>query len=162
MKYSSSHSSYSGIIIAIVVLVVVAILAVAVSGQGFVPYDPSTIYTNSSPFEGFRNHADYSTYPNNQSIDQEVKYDISNTSPQYPYPVWSVGGIFPQASAVDTKLDAFGGSQSNLSAQCQNTSSGLSNSMGYLCLNQNQLNLLTTRGGNQTGGCSQVGMCGCA
>lgn len=162
MKQSSS----SGVIIAIVVLVIVAILAVAVSGKGFVPYDPRTIYTNSSSFEGFQsqnqNHTSYSTYPDNVAVDQLVSRNITDTPKQYPYPVWSVGGIFPQASATEPKLDAFGGAQGNLSTQCQNTSSGLSNSMGYLCLNQNQLNLMTTRGGNQTGCASQVGSCGCA
>lgn len=157
------HSSSSGVIIAIVVLVIVAILAIAFTGKGFVPYDPNTIFVNSAPFEGFQSNASYSTYPGHVAIDQNVSRNIVQETPkQYPYPVLSVGGIFPQASATEPKLDAFGGSQSGLSAQCQNTSSGLSNSMGYLCLNQNQLNLMTTRGGNQTGCASQIGSCGCA
>jgi hypothetical protein len=156
------HTSSSGFVIAIVVLVVVAILAIAVSGQGFVPYDPSTIYTNRAPFEGFANHVNYSTYPNNASIDQMVTRNINDTPVQYPYPLWSMGGLFPQASANPSKIDAFGGVQGSLSEQCQNASNGLSNSKGYLCLNQSQLNLLTTRGGNQTGCGSQKGpSCGC-
>ena len=38
----------------------------------------------------------------------------------------------------------------DLTEQCMLNSNGMSNSQGYLCLDQQQIKLLTTRGGNQT------------
>ena len=56
---------------------------------------------------------------------------------------------------VDNKLDVFSGTPGNL--DCSPISSNLTNSMGPLCLNKTQINLLKTRGGNARGGDSQIG-----
>ena len=55
----------------------------------------------------------------------------------------------------DNLLDVFGGTPGNL--DCSPISSNLTNSKGPLCLNNNQINLLKTRGGNARGGDSQIG-----
>lgn len=53
-------------------------------------------------------------------------------------------------------IDVFGNAVGNQS--CVKTASGLSNSMGALCLSDEQLYLLQSRGGNSTGRDSQIGM----
>lgn len=53
-------------------------------------------------------------------------------------------------------IDVFGTAVGNQS--CVKTASGLSNSMGALCLSDEQLYLLQSRGGNSTGRDSQIGM----
>ena len=53
-------------------------------------------------------------------------------------------------------IDVFGSAVGNQS--CAKTASGLSNSMGALCLSDDQLYMLQSRGGNSTGRDSQIGM----
>ena len=53
------------------------------------------------------------------------------------------------------KIDIFSGTPGSL--DCGPNSSNLTNSMGGLCLTKTQTNLLKTRGGNATGGESQIG-----
>ena len=53
-------------------------------------------------------------------------------------------------------IDVFGTAVGN--QNCAKTASGLSNSMGALCLSEEQLYMLQSRGGNSTGRDSQIGM----
>jgi len=55
----------------------------------------------------------------------------------------------------DAPIDKFSGTKG--SAACDGISSGLTNSKGGLCLSDSQQQLLRTRGGNATGGDSQIG-----
>lgn len=55
----------------------------------------------------------------------------------------------------DNKLDVFSGTQGRL--DCASISSNLTNSQGPLCLNNAQIGLLKTRGGNASGGDAQIG-----
>ena len=55
----------------------------------------------------------------------------------------------------DNKLDIFSGTQGRL--DCASISSNLTNSQGPLCLNNTQIGLLKTRGGNASGGDAQIG-----
>lgn len=52
-------------------------------------------------------------------------------------------------------IDKFSGTKGSI--DCDIISSGLSNSKGGLCLSDSQQQLLRTRGGNATGGDSQIG-----
>ena len=62
---------------------------------------------------------------------------------------------FEGFNAATGSIDIFGSAVGNQS--CVKTASGLSNSMGALCLSANQLHMLQTRGGNSTGRDSQIG-----
>ena len=55
----------------------------------------------------------------------------------------------------DGPIDRFSGTPGKL--ECDSISSGLTNSRGGLCLDDNQQKLLRTRGGNATGGDFQIG-----
>ena len=64
-------------------------------------------------------------------------------------------GSAPYATAPYASIDPF--SDTPGSASCDKTSSGLSNSKGGLCLSKVQQSMLSTRGGNASGGESQIG-----
>jgi hypothetical protein len=57
---------------------------------------------------------------------------------------------------VNGSIDVFSSAVGN--QKCVKTASGLSNSMGPLCLSDKQLYLLQSRGGNSIGSDSQIGM----
>ena len=58
-------------------------------------------------------------------------------------------GLFGPQS-LQPKIDVYSDATGSLDQQCADKSNGMSNSKGYLCLDQSQLQLLKTRGGNQT------------
>lgn len=62
-------------------------------------------------------------------------------------------GLLSSPYGVDAPIDVF--SQYKGDNKC--TPTAYSNSKGYLCLDEKGLNLLKTRGGNQTTGSSQIG-----
>ena len=55
----------------------------------------------------------------------------------------------------DGKIDIFSGTKGSL--DCDRTSSNLTNSQGGLCLNDTQMKMLRTRGGNSQCGDAQIG-----
>jgi hypothetical protein len=57
---------------------------------------------------------------------------------------------------MSNSIDMFSSAVGSL--KCVKTASGLSNSMGPLCLSDSQIYLLQSRGGNSTGCDSQIGM----
>jgi len=117
------------------------------------PHDKS-IFSKQYPYEGFRN-VSYSTYPKNDPIDQKTQYDI--VPPKQPVqPVWGLRGLYGPPDQ-NTALDIYSTAPGSISEQCWVTSSGYTNSKGYLCMNEEQLKMLTTRGGNQTICQAQIG-----
>ena len=79
--------------------------------------------------------------------------DTTTTATAVDVPV--VQGFTTMTDTVYT-IDKFSSAVGNQS--CVKTSSGLSNSTGALCLSEEQLYLLQSRGGNSTGRDSQIGM----
>ena len=154
-----------GLIIAIIVLIVVVFIAIHMTVRKVMPYSPSGPFVNHSAFEGFYakpinpRMLNYSTYPNNVAIDQKVAHDIVQppmTDTTYQR-IWGFDGLFGSSNANDNNIDTYSGAPGAMTPQCANWSNQMSNSMGYLCLDAKQLQLLTTRGGNQTGNASQIG-----
>jgi len=156
MKFSSKH------LIGIIVLCIVVFFTIIMASRAVAPYSAS-YSLHSSPFEGFTemSSSNYSTYPGGQAIDSTtVQYNVQHTaaSPNAQR-IWGFDGLFGPASTPDNNLDIYSNAPGNLSTQCQNTSSSLTNSMGHLCLDAKQLTMLRTRGGNQTACPSSVGTC---
>ena len=152
MKYSSSSSNIFLIIVAIVVLIAIIMFSVSTTVN---PYDNS-IYEKQYAYEGFSNPIHYSTYPNHLAVDQKVNHNIVPLKCGVQ-PLWGFGGLFGSPNAPDNTLDMYSTAPGSLSEKCQNLSAGYSNSKGYLCLNADQIKMLTTRGGNQTTCSSQIG-----
>ena len=147
----------AGFYIAIVILLVVLALTMSTS-YSVVPYSPNSLYSKFGPVEGYRNirHVNYSTYPDNNAIDMKDRYNIIDTSAdKNAQRVFGFDGLFGSYETSDDHLDIYSTAKSSLS--CASISSELSNSRGYLCLDEKQQNLLKTRGGNQTGCPCQIG-----
>jgi hypothetical protein len=78
-------------------------------------------------------------------IYKRVSTFISETMPDQE-------GLENMSGSIDVFSSAVG------NQNCVKTASGLSNSMGALCLSEEQLYMLQSRGGNSTGRDSQIGM----
>lgn len=97
--------------------------------------------------EGFTAPTDYTTYPANIAMDSENKFEISPSAPANGcHRIFGTNGLACSPVTADNvnPIDTY--SQSGGSLSCQ--SYGMSNSRGFLCLDENQRKLYTTRGGN--------------
>ena len=141
-----------GYAVLIVVILLVIFFSLS-SAAAFVPYSPSTLFSNQYAYEGF-NVGEYTTFPANTSIDSYTSRDIKDTtSGQACKRVWGFDSLLCDPNSSDASIDPF--SKASSSTTC--ASSGLTNSKGFLCLDENQRKLLSSRGGN-VGGCdSQIG-----
>lgn len=140
-----------GFYIAIVILCIVLAMTLSTS-YSVHPYSPSTLYSNNSPYEGFRGMqpVNYSTYPDNNAIDMKDRFNITSTAPlKTAQSVHGIDGLFGPYETPDNGLDIFSSAKGSLS--CSANSSNMSNSMGPLCLDANQIQLLRTRGANASG-----------
>ena len=149
-----------GFYITIVVLCIVLFMTLSASCYNVVPYSSDSLFLNQSAYEGFHGMkpVNYSTYPNNQAIDMKDRYNIAEPkgdSNKKVQRIWGFDGLFGSAELSDNSLDIYSLAKSDLA--CGNRSSGLSNSRGYLCLDENQTKMLTTRGGNMSSGDAQIG-----
>lgn len=137
------------LLIVMIGLAVVIILSTCLSCKTVVAYNAHPNYTRLDK-EGF-SPLNYGTYPDGDAIDIKDRNLINSTASQpTAQRIKNMKGLFgPQD--LNPKLDSFLDSKGDLTEECMMNSNGMSNSRGYLCLDQNQINLLKTRGGNQTG-----------
>jgi hypothetical protein len=136
------------LLVVMIGLAIVVILSTCLSCRSVVPYTADPNYTRLNT-EGFTS-LNYGTYPNGGAIDIKDRHLIESTaSSPDAQRVKNMTGLYgPQE--LNQQLDSFLDSKGDLTEQCMLTSNGMSNSRGYLCLDQNQINMLKTRGGNQT------------
>lgn len=136
------------LLVVMIGLAIVVILSTCLSCRTVVAYNADPNYTRLDK-EGFT-PLNYGTYPNGGAIDIKDRHLIeSNANAPTAQRVKNMTGLFgPQE--LNQKLDSFLDAKGDLTEQCMLNSNGMSNSRGYLCLDQNQINLLKTRGGNQT------------
>lgn len=138
----------TGLLVIIIALAIVVILSTCLSCRSVVAYSADPNYTKLDK-EGFT-PLHYGTYPNGGAIDIKNRHLINSiASEPTAQPVKNMKGLFGPSS-LQQKLDVYADATGSLDAQCADKSNGMSNSKGYLCLDQSQLQLLTTRGGNQT------------
>jgi|TARA_E500000178_G_C16523019_1_gene530940 hypothetical protein len=136
------------LLIVMIVLAVVIVLSTCLSCRKVIPYNSDSTYTSLDK-EGFT-PLNYATYPNGNAIDIKDRHlidsDAASTSAQR---VKNMNGLFG-SSSLSSKIDTYSDAKGDLTEQCMLNSNGMSNSRGYLCLDETQINLLKTRGGNQT------------
>jgi hypothetical protein len=146
-----------GFFVTLAVLILVMLLTMCNSCTKYVPYSASG--SKGAPFEGFRAHrksVEYTTYPDNVSIDSMnsrsiAQAPVNNTCTK----VFGFGGLQCSPEFNDNNLDIY--SRAKGDQKCLFQSSGMSNSMGPLCLDEKMNSLLQTRGGNQTGSSAVIG-----
>jgi len=150
------------IVVIIIVLVLMIVGALISNSQQYVPANEINTFTKNYPYnvEGFvnseegKNKTEYSTYPDNNVLDSYSRWEI-NSDKKPCYKVNGVNGLAcsptdNSANPKDIYSEAIG------SLNCQ--SYGLTNSKGFLCLNDQQKSLYTTRGGNANGGAGDIGL----
>jgi len=126
----------------IIVLAFVFIIFLSMSSSTYIPYSFSaSSKLPQYPYEWF---SEYTTYPENKSIDSYDSKQISQSSMGNVTKLKGFDGLIVSPNSPETSLDTY--SQSLGDKTCQ--SYGLTNSAGFLCLNPDQIKLLTTRGGN--------------
>jgi hypothetical protein len=149
--------------IAIAVILVLLILAsLFLNTSNYVPANElgafSQLHTYTS--EGFTNGSavptEYTSYPTNQAFDSATKWEISpSASTGACYKVMGTNGLACSPDAVSANpIDIY--SNASGSSTCQ--SYGLTNSRGFLCLDDKQRTLYTSRGGNASGGGGDIGL----
>jgi hypothetical protein len=156
----------NGLICVIVVLAIVIILTAILSSKRVVPYNADGKLSDNL-IEGMTNkdkgqdRVRYASYPSGTMMNVENDHLISDTTDDTTNRVKGLpGGLYGPESKSD-KITTFADAKGSLSSECQNTSSGYTNSTGYLCLDKKQLNMLATRGGNQTCSTCYTGSDGC-
>jgi hypothetical protein len=143
-------------IVIIVVLGLLTLSALMMNAQIYVPANEADVFTKNFPYnESFEGKStEYGTYGNNTTNDSLNQLNITPTANQC-YKVGGVSGLVcsPDSNTSNPK-DIY--SQAKGSVECH--SYGLMNSKGYLCLNEEQKMLYTTRGGNAVGGGGDIGL----
>lgn len=114
------------------------------SGSSFTPYSfSSSSRLHQYPYEGF---SQYTTYPQNTVIDSYESKRIEQPAMGDVVKVRGFDGLLVSPNAPEKSIDIY--SQALGENTCK--SYGLMNSRGYLCLNPEQIQQLTTRGGNMS------------
>ena len=126
--------SQTQLLILAVLLVLVIILVSVFSCSNFVPYSSNSLFSRYSKYEGFEANSTNvgSALVNDKPEDEEEEFE----------------GLKPAPFNEDKPLDSF--SKTPGSLECEKMSSGLSNEKGGLCLSDEQIKSLVTRGGNAT------------
>lgn len=143
------------VIISSVILLFIFFITIF-SSKSFTPYDEKTVFSHMYPYEGFEQFHRKTEYTlNSTGKDDSLKSFLINSDTTDCKKVYGLDGLFCSPNAKSEKIDIFSDIKSD--PTCFGNSSGLSNSKGALCLDSTQLNLLRTRGGNQSGLPSQIG-----
>ena len=157
MKKVASSSS-SMLIIVFIVLAIILLFSSMFGSSGLAGYslDNSSLHPSSiEPFDG--THSSYASYPSNVNIDAGESMLIKKRKMQDVEPIGGFDGLYGSSEYPNNNLDVFKTAVGSTDPQCFATASGLSNSRGALCLDNTQLSLLRTRGGNQTSSASVIG-----
>lgn len=141
------------IILAVTIFAVIAYTLLA-STTVVRPYSEDTIFSQQFPYEGFSNYSNTNDSSNTDGMIND--YLIGPVQgPAECTKVYGFDGLFCKPYVADSTIDKF--SEVKGDKTCFGKSSGLSNSMGSLCLDSNMQTLLQTRGGNQTGRSMEIG-----
>ena len=143
-------------ILVIILFVLLIVTVTTASCANFKPHSADTVFEKHSKFEVFANNGqllDYSNKDSNKMVDTNKQYLIKPEAECKK--IFGFDGLYCSPKEESVKIDTIGTSEGN--AKCVGKSSGLSNSMGGLCLSDNQKKLLATRGGNMTAESDDIG-----
>jgi len=135
------------ILVIVLFLILIVWISVWASSSSYVPFYPVGPFLHQYPYEGYHNMGvHYSTYGENSSIDAYEKNDIVERPVKDAVKIRHFG-LLSNPASPEKMIDILGDVKG--SPDC--TPNVFTNSTGYLCLDDNALKLLTTRGGNATG-----------
>lgn len=156
-------------LVALILIVVLFMLFATCAGcYNVLPYEDNTVFTIQYPYEGFK--ARTSNAPkssNSDSPKSESFTTLKSTMDSVFSTITGKGekddkkepkkvegfGLMPAPYGVEAPIDRF----SALKSEKTCAGSQYSTSTGYLCMDKETERLLRTRGGNISGGDSQIG-----
>lgn len=151
--------------IAIIFVLLVTVFMASSAGSSYVPYMKTSYFDHAYPYEGM---SSYSSSP--EVVDKSASSGVAgNTAPSTSvagsYISWMSGflssskeGFLPLSPGIydsSEMIDRYGKTPGEPS--CFGKSMGYSRSTGPLCFNDEDLKLLTTRGGNMGSRDSVIG-----
>ena len=148
----------------IFLFVFILLSSTTLSCTNFSPHYADSIFKKEGKFEGFQDKSkilgytkkdDHSALNNYNMHLIKEEPDTCGKAVEKCKNVFGFNGLFCDPLAADEKIDIIGNTKAN--SECVNNSLGLSKSTGGLCLSDNQVNLLTTRGGNMSTGEEIIG-----
>ena len=139
------------------VMLIVILYITFFSVKPFTPYEEENIFSHMYTYEGFDLIPSTNEYNMNSNGKDDANKSVllKNADNAECKKVFGLDGLFCSPNAKSEKVDIFSDVKGD--STCYGNSSGLSNSKGGLCLDANQLNLLRTRGGNQSGAQAEIG-----
>ena len=157
------------IYIAIILLLIVVVFFGSCTGSTYIPYMRTTHFDHAYPYEGMTNvmppgisypeNLENRVAPNNEPSSNPLFSWLNSLTgnAEKTNSVAKVEGFALHPSPLNEPnfIDRFGKTPSDKC--CFGRSMGLSRDGGPLCFNDDDLKLLTTRGGNATGGDSVIG-----
>jgi len=141
-------------IIICVAFALIIMVSVSKGSRNYMPFAFNSSSLKGYPYEGFR-PIDYTTYPNNSSIDSYKAKEIQDAqlAPGEKRRVVGFDGLLVSSEFDDKSIDIYSQAKGDNKVQ----SYGYTNSMGFLQMDKNQLSLLTSRGGNASFGGDTIG-----
>lgn len=155
------------IYIAIIFVLIIVIFLSSSSGSTYVPYMKTSYFDHAYPYEGMSNYEPSAPVISGNVSAENGKQSSSyfawmnslvpSTQSKSEKTVSKVEGFALQPSPLNEPdlIDRFAKTPGDKS--CFGKSMGLSRDAGPLCLTEEDLKLLTTRGGNASGGDSAIG-----
>jgi hypothetical protein len=140
----------------VVIAIVVLLFITAFSCVPPVPYVSANFFPKLGGSDFHEGFSEYTTYPENASKDTIVGLTSSGAGVSGDCSKYQgFDGLFctPASAHSSNPTDIF--SQAAGRPDCK--SYGYTNSRGFLCMDDKQVQLLTTRGGNASGGDMQIG-----
>ena len=137
--------------ILIALLLLVLIFVTMFSCSSFEPNQEDSAAKNAATTEGFAGNM-LKYFNKDETNDFHGAYSMG-TNGHDCKKLYGFDGLFCTPGVADKSLDIYATAHGKLDCE----GSGLTNSRGSLCLDENQRNMLRTRGGNNTGKDAEVG-----
>ena len=141
-------------ILAIILFVLIIVTSVY-SCCSFEPYSFSSPFTNNTLVEGNTPMESKTSLSSAFITNTEQSVNNESEEEEKGKKVEGFEGLKPSLYSEEKEIDSF--SKTKGSIACIGDSSGLHNSLGALCLSEQQKNLLSTRGGNAKSGEAAIG-----
>jgi len=126
-------------------VILFVIIVLSLSMPSVQPYHKDTLFSKEFPYEGFSKYG--------ADAKANAPAVAPANAPAVVAKVEGFEGLQPSPLNGPEKIDVF----SSFEGKSSCSPSPYSNSMGYLCMDKNAMDLLLTRGGNATGNPSQIG-----
>jgi len=135
----------------VILLFIVVIFYANYGGSSYVPYAENNMFSRMYPYEGF---TDFPSKVSNAADVNGAEQGVQEGT-KGPRAIFEESGLQAGIYGDFTPIDEV--SKLKGSPECVGNSMGYSNSLGGLCFTEDLKKMMTTRGGNQSSGSSEIG-----